>query len=57
MDIRKAPVSVKCVISSHVFAVEQSVHRWGMGEDCYELNICPHWRGKSAKQSYVFTVS
>lgn len=50
MDIRIAPVSWKCVIAIHVFAIEQSDHRWDKEEDCYVLNICPHWRGKSAKE-------
>ena len=42
MDIHTTPVSLKCVLASHVCAVEQSVHRLDTEEDCYVLNICPH---------------
>ena len=42
MDIHTTPASLKCVIASHVYAVEQNVHRLDMEEDCYVLNICQH---------------
>jgi len=53
MDIHTTPASLKCVLANHVYAVEQSVHRLDMEEDCYVLNICPHWRGKSAREHYT----
>ena len=52
MDIHITQASLKCVIASHVCAVEQIVHRLDMEEDCYVLNICPHWRGMSAREHY-----
>lgn len=55
MDIHTTPASLKCVIASHVSADEQSVRRLDMGEDCYVLNICPHSRGKSARENYSLT--
>ena len=51
MDIHTTPASLKCVIASHVFEDEQSVHTLDMEEDCYVLNICPHSRGKSAREN------
>ena len=53
MDIHTTPASLKCVIASHVFEDEQSAHILDMEEDCYVLNICPHSRGKSARENYT----
>ena len=52
MDIHIAQASLKCVIASFAFAVEQSVQRWDMEEDYYVLNICPHWQGMSIKTTF-----
>ena len=52
MDIHITQASLKCAIASHVYAVEQIVHRLDMEEDCYVLNICPDWRRMSAREHY-----
>ena len=57
MDNRTTQASLKCVIASRAFAVEQNVHRWDTAEDCCVWNICPHWQGKSMKKKIIFTES
>lgn len=57
MDNRTTQASLKCVIASRAFAVEQNVHRWGTAEDCCVWNICPHWQGKSMKKNYFQTLN
>ena len=57
MDNRTTQASLKCVIASRAFAVEQNVHRWDTAEDCCVWNICPHWQGKSMKKIIIFTES